>query len=124
MRIIIAGSRSITDKKLIFKKLDHITEKLDKKKIVVLSGHAKKGVDRIGEEWGFARWVKAVEVYHPDYAKYTDKKIAPLMRNQEMVDANADVLIAFWDGHSSGTEDVIKRAKKKKLKVIIVRVKG
>lgn len=40
------------------------------------------------------------------------------MRNREMA-ANADALIAFWDGKSRGTKNMIEEAQKRGLKVSI-----
>jgi hypothetical protein len=47
------------------------------------------------------------------------KKAGPI-RNQEMVDAGADLCLAFWDGNSSGTLDCIKKAVKAGIPVRIV----
>ena len=116
MRIIIAGGRSFDDRQLLYSVMDKVTKKLDKKKLVILSGHAE-GADKLGEEWAYSRMVGTVRVHHPDWNKH--KKAAGVIRNGEMV-AEADGLVAFWDGESKGTEDVIIRARKAKLKVKIV----
>lgn len=116
MRIIIAGSRDFDDYPLLCETMDKLTRKLDKKKLVILSGGAK-GADKLGEQWAFERGVGTVEIYHADWTKH-GKSAGPI-RNEEMAE-NADVLVAFWDGKSPGTKDMISQAKKKGLKVRVV----
>lgn len=47
-------------------------------------------------------------------------KAAGFVRNSEMADYS-DMLIAFWDGKSKGTKNMIDNAKKKKVKVKVVK---
>lgn len=115
MRLIVAGSRTCDDWELVKTTLDRLTRRLDKKKLVVLSGGAK-GADKLGERWAFESMV-GYEVYRADWDKYG--KAAGMKRNAEMVKA-ADVLIAFWDGKSPGTEAIIDMAYKQGLKVKVV----
>lgn len=119
MRVIVAGSRSFRDYHLLKETLDELAAELGKKKLIVLSGHAE-GADRLAEEWCRHRIGQVCEVYHPDYQKYG--KVAPLVRNTEMVNA-ADALVAFWDGVSTGTKDVIDKARREGLKVKVIRFK-
>lgn len=73
----------------------------------IISGGAP-GVDSVAEEAARRRgWV--VQVIRPDYDRYLPK-VAPLMRNTEIV-AAADEVVAFWDGASRGTEDALKKAR-------------
>lgn len=48
-----------------------------------------------------------VEVYPADWNTYG--KRAGVLRNQEMLDKGADLVIAFWDGSSPGTFDMMTR---------------
>jgi hypothetical protein len=41
------------------------------------------------------------------------------MRNAEVV-ARADVVVAFWDGVSAGTQDAIRRARKEGIPIFVV----
>lgn len=116
MRIIVCGSRTFMDYTLLQETLDRLTRKLDKAKLVILSGHTR-GADTLAEHWCFVRHV-SLEVYHPDHN--THGKAAPHVRNREMVEA-ADALVAFWDGESPGTASIVALARKKKLKVRVVR---
>lgn len=114
MRLIIAGSRDFADAAFLNRKLDKLTARLDKKRLVVMSGHAK-GADRLGEEWAFKNYVK-VEVYHAEWDKHGKARAGPL-RNSEMISSEPDALIAFHCGNSPGTADIIAKAEKAGLKV-------
>ncbi len=122
MKVIIAGSREISDytmgKKLIEKAVKE--NKIEVSEI--LCGLAK-GADLIGKEWGKsndipvkdypANWkdidVPNALVKENQFGKYNAR--AGFDRNQDMVD-DCDVAIFLWDMESSGTEDCIKRVQK------------
>lgn len=108
MRTIIAGSRDITDYRMVVAAVKNsgITP------TVVLSGTAA-GVDRLGEHWASKNGVP-IEYYPADWDKWG--KCADYRRNAEMAD-KAEALIALWDGHSRGTQHMINLAKHKGLKV-------
>lgn len=114
MKTIIAGSRDIVNMDHIMFAISvsgfHITE--------VVSGTAR-GVDRLGEEWAKANSVP-VKSFPADWDRYG--KSAGHRRNTEMA-LYADALIAVWDGVSSGTHDMILKARNRKLKVFIHRVR-
>lgn len=118
MKVIVAGSRKFTDYRLLKRKLDRIFAKLDKKKLVVLSGHAE-GADRLGERWCDERLVR-YEIHRPDYDKHPGKS-APIVRNAEMV-AAADALVCFIVNDSPGSTDVILKARAKGIPVRIIKV--
>ena len=58
-----------------------------------------------------------MELFPADWKKYG--KSAGYVRNSEMAEV-AESLIAFWDGKSRGTKNMIDIAKNKGLKVRIV----
>lgn len=124
MKIIIAGSRTITDKKVVFSAffygLAFFVEqgyRLPLGHIDIVSGHAK-GVDRIGEE--LAKFLKlGCQIYSADWNKYGKK--AGYIRNVQMADCS-DALIAIWDKKSKGTKHMIDIAKKKGLKVFVYEI--
>lgn len=68
----------------------------------------------------FARgWEQQVRVITPDYSSYPphQRKLAPLARNQIIVD-ESDLLVACWDGREEGgTWDTIQRAQKKGIEI-------
>ena len=87
-------------------------------KIEVISGGAK-GADSLAR--------KAALIMQPEGVKYTEfpalwqthGKAAGFIRNQQIVDA-CDVVLAFWDGKSRGTNHTIKLAKQAKKPTFIV----
>lgn len=113
MKVIIAGSRNITNPDFVERAIQQsgfsITE--------VVSGRAR-GVDTLGERW--ARLNKIPIKFFPADWKTHFKAAGPI-RNQEMADY-ADGLIAIWHNNSSGTKDMINKAKAKGLKVFILKV--
>ena len=105
MKTIVAGSRSITNRREIFFHLDAInisgiTE--------VVSGGAE-GVDLIGEDWAIERGIP-VKRFDPDWKLFG--KQAGKVRNTEMARYVGKVgrLVAFWDGKSNGTKHMIETA--------------
>lgn len=102
MRVIIAGSRTISDPSVVAKAVAesgfHITQ--------VLSGCAP-GVDLLGEDWAASQGIP-VERHPAQWDQYGWKR-AGKIRNQRMAEA-AEALIAIWDGKSTGTMDMIDRA--------------
>lgn len=119
MRTIVAGSRSLDSleaKERIFQKLDTIytTPFGDH---VLLSGNAV-GVDRFGEQYARSKGID-LEIYPANWARYG--KAAGVVRNQKMVEL-ADRLVVFWDGQSTGTSDVILRAEREGLEVILTKI--
>lgn len=115
-RIIVAGSRKISDYELIAKTLDEYLK--DKKNPVIVSGLAK-GPDKLGLKYAKANKLE-YETYEADWDKYG--KTAGYKRNLEMAEV-ADECIVFWDGKSKGTEHMIDICKKEKIKVKIILVK-
>ncbi len=101
MKVIVAGSRSITDKQTVYSAIKDsgfdITE--------VVSGNAN-GVDKLGEQWAVEHGIK-VTVFKPQWDLFG--KQAGSVRNTEMA-RYADALIAVWNGKSNGTRDMIRKA--------------
>lgn len=84
----------------------------------VYSGTAK-GIDEAGEAWAKTQGIP-VRRFPANWELYG--KAAGHVRNREMIAAEAEGLIAIWDGLSRGTEDCISQARLKKLKVFVYRV--
>ena len=115
MKIIIAGSRDITDFDIICKAI--ITSNAKEKITELVSGTAR-GVDALGEKWA--------EIYHIPIKKFPANwnkygKSAGYRRNEEMSEYG-DALLAIWDGSSKGTQHMIDIAKEKGLKVYVYKV--
>ena len=79
---------------------------------VILSGTAR-GADKLGERWAAENSVR-LEYYPANWDRYG--KSAGYRRNAKMA-ANADAMIALWDGKSRGTKHMIDIAMGAGLKV-------
>lgn len=99
MKLLIAGSRSITD-------ID-ISPYIPSYTEIIISGGAG-GIDRLAEIYADKMKLSKF-IMRPQYKRY--RRGAPLKRNDEMVNMCDKVLI-FWDGHSRGTKHTIDYAKK------------
>lgn len=107
-RVIIAGSRSFSDYELLRAKCDSIlAPKAGTHDVVVLSGTAK-GADRLGERYAKERGFE-IRQFPAGWATFG--KSAGVVRNHEMA-KNADALIAFWDGKSKGTKNMIEKSRR------------
>lgn len=109
MKVIIAGSRSITEYSIIKQAVEEsgfsITE--------IVSGMAK-GVDKLGEQYANEKSI-LLKQFPADWSK---GRHAGFTRNVQMAEY-ADALIAIWDGQSKGTAHMINIARGLKLKIFI-----
>lgn len=112
MRTIIAGSRTVTDPRV----LDRAIAACGWRPTVVLSGGAR-GADLLGETWAVDHGVP-YEVYPADWNTLGLK--AGYIRNVQMA-AAAEALIALWDGQSRGTKHMIATAIRLGLRVHVER---
>ena len=116
VKVIIAGGREITDYAIMVEAMEMADLMLGIVPREVVSGKAR-GADALGEMWAIAngvpvkafpaKWRDADGTYYPR---------AGMNRNSDMA-AYADALVAVWDGYSSGTADMIKKARKRGLLV-------
>ena len=109
MKLLIVGSRSITD----FDLTGYVPNDTE----LIISGGAK-GIDRIAERYADENQIKKL-IIRPQYDRYGNG--APFKRNEEMVKL-CDTVLAIWDGKSRGTKYTVEYAKKKNKAVIIVQI--
>lgn len=109
MKILIVGSRSITD--------FDVSAYVPKETEVIISGGAG-GMDTVAEQYADAHGISKF-ILRPRYDLYG--RCAPLKRNEQMVDM-ADFVIVVWDGVSNGTKYTVNYAKKKYKKMIVIQI--
>jgi hypothetical protein len=114
LKIIIAGSRSFDDYDFLKKQCDLILAKFISKEVEIVSGTAK-GADYLGECYAIHNGYN-IKKYPANWQEYG--KRAGHVRNKQMAEY-ADVLIAFWDGISRGTQDMVEQMNKLNKKVFI-----
>lgn len=110
MKVIIAGTRTFNDYCLLEKICNNLIHKnVD---VEIVCGMAK-GADTLGKIYAEKNGFK-VKIFNADWDKY-GKSAGPI-RNKEMA-KYADTLIAFWDGKSKGTSNMIDLAKSNNLNI-------
>lgn len=119
MKIAIIGSRRFDDYDL----LKSIMKAYQQNVTSVISGGAK-GADELAKRWSKEFLKKEPTIIRPNWKdishqdaliKYDDKgniydARAGLRRN-ELIAQQADLIIAFWDGQSKGTKQIILYAR-------------
>ena len=110
-KIIVAGSRTFCDYHKVREALD---KRKDEIKEIVCGG--ARGADSLGETYAISHDIK-VTYFNADWQN--DGQAAGFIRNHKMGDY-ADELIAFWDGKSTGTKDMIEYMQKLKKPIEII----
>lgn len=118
MHIIIAGCRDFNDYSVVEKEvMDFIGKVIGKIEIEIISGGAT-GADALGERFAKEHNL-SLKIVPADWKTYG--RSAGPRRNEQMARI-AGTLIAFWDGKSRGTKNMIDTAKKLGLRVKVVNV--
>lgn len=113
MKVIVAGGREFGGIAIVTQVLDNLFSNTEVD-ITIISGGAT-GADAMGEMYARSKGTKP-EVYK---AKWTELgNGAGHIRNAEMAKVG-DVLVAFWDGASPGTANMIKQARKDNLIIYV-----
>lgn len=115
-RIIIAGCRNFTNYALLRETCDRLLKETSvSHEVVIVSGHAT-GADALGEKYAQENGY-TLETYPADWKRHG--RAAGPIRNALMASV-ANALIAFWDGKSRGTKNMIDLANTKGLQVAVV----
>lgn len=109
MKVAIIGSRSLD--------IPIPGECIPKNTTLIISGGAQ-GIDKSARDFAYDNHIKIIEIL-PEYDLYGRR--APLIRNDYIIEY-ADMVIAFWDGKSSGTGYVVNRCRRlgKRVRVYLV----
>ena len=110
MKVAIVGSRGL--------EFNDFSPYLPEEVTEIVSGGAR-GIDQCARRYARAHGLKLTEFLH-DYESYGRR--APLLRNLTIIDYS-DLVLAFWDGSSRGTQFVIENCKKKNKPVKVFTVK-
>lgn len=116
-KLIIAGSRNVVvSTSQISDAVDRMLEMHDLIPVEVVSGCAR-GVDRCGEEYATEVGLR-IKRFPAQWS--THGRSAGPMRNLEMA-RYGDALLAFWDGSSHGTRDMIDAMRGRGKPVLVVK---
>lgn len=112
MLVLVCGSRTWDNADAIRDVFQYLPEDTE-----IIHGGAR-GADRlagdVAAEFGF----HVRPPFLPDWESYG--KRAGIYRNLEMLDAKPDLVLAFWDGESTGTEHTISAARLRNINVEVV----
>lgn len=104
MKVVIAGSRSITDYKIVSGAIE-----LSGFDITLLISGTAKGVDKLGEQFAQNHGIP-IKQFPANWTKFG--KAAGFYRNWDMAEY-CDAGIIIWDGRSNGTLQMINCLKKR-----------
>ncbi len=134
LRVIVAGNRTFDNYALMKEQLDYYLQNV-LPNVIIISGKAK-GADILGERYAAERELSVVkfpadwkDIYAPgavakrnQYGVYNSA--AGHIRNGKMAKFAAKhgkgLLVAFWDGNSRGTANMIEAANRYELQVRII----
>jgi hypothetical protein len=120
----VTGGRRYSARNVVWTVLDRLHDGPDGPITSLVHG-AAQGADAFADQWArqrrtTKRWI-AICAFLPDYERYG--KLAPLQRNQEMVDfVKPDICLEFLGG--SGTGDMVERWRKARFRVFEVHGEG
>ena len=106
MKVAIIGSRGLD--------INDLEKYLPKGTTEIVSGGAK-GIDSCARSYALIHGIKLTE-FLPEYEKYG--RSAPLKRNITITDYS-DLVLAFWDGKSTGTKFVIETCQRHHIRIKI-----
>ncbi len=98
MKLLITGSRNFDDYNVLKQTIEDV-QKMQGEKITILLHGGAKGADLLAQNWADENNI-STQIIKPDYEKYNGK-IAPLMRNKELVKL-ADCTLAFYTKNRTG----------------------
>ncbi len=114
MKVLVCGSRNLRPKDYL-----NVVDRMLSLPIEtqIIHGGAR-GVDRFAGACAQAFGMPDPIVEEADWLQYG--KAAGAIRNRVMLDANPDLVLAFWDGVSPGTKDTINEAERRGIPVEIL----
>lgn len=114
MKVLVCGSRSWDDYHAIFERLSQLP-----RDTTIIHGGAR-GADNMAARVA-VRLGMHVEEFIPHWREgshYNSK--AGFERNMLMLDQEPDLVIAFWDGLSTGTKHTLANARRRKIPIEII----
>ncbi|ALU99743.1 DUF2493 domain-containing protein [Campylobacter coli] len=121
MKLLVCGGRDYTDIEHFNKEMDNVFSLYQNQIDTIIEGGAR-GADNMAKNYALKNKINLVEV-KADWQHFG--KAAGPIRNQRMLsmlDSN-DCVLAFWNGVSKGTKNMIEIARNKNIKVIIINIK-
>jgi hypothetical protein len=108
VRVLICGSRETADGHAACRAIAERLGKLPSDSVIIHGG--AHGVDTWADALAWDRKMH-IEVWKPDWKQFG--KRAGIIRNIAMLDTGPDLVIAFYNGGSSGTAHTVREARKR-----------
>jgi len=117
LKVLICGDRNWTNRDKIKDVVQYYHKKY--KITEIIEGEAS-GAGRMGGDVAYELKIPLTKV--PVNWELYGKKVAGLLRNQEMLNMNPDLILAFHNdiSESKGTQDMVLRARRKGTWVILI----
>lgn len=112
-RVIIAGTRNFSNYSLLVEYADKKLAEVSKRDSIEIVSGGASGADALGERYAKERGY-CIRRFDAEWKRYG--RAAGPRRNKQMA-KYADALLAYWDGKSRGTKNMIELAKANGLKV-------
>jgi YspA, cpYpsA-related SLOG family len=112
MKLIIVGSHTFTDYQFLCQTLAPERPRITQ----VITGGAR-AADQLGYRWAWKHAVRH-QCFRADWERFG--KSAGVRRNYQMAQAG-DMLLAFWDGRSAGTQHMISCMQQLGKPVVVIR---
>lgn len=100
IKLAVIGSRDFADKR----KMDEVLSAWPDVSLIISGGAI--GADRMAERWAKAHCIQT-QIFYPDHKRYRH----PYHHRNRLIAEACDHLIAFWNGHSTGTKYTIDYAR-------------
>lgn len=120
MRVIVTGCRDWMWPQLVDHELNHLYGDCDPADVlIIVHGDCPTGVDRFAKEWVERQRARHLKEKFKDqrppehepypYKRGLGRRGGPA-RNQEMAEDGGELCLAFWDGISTGTLNMLTEA--------------
>lgn len=108
MRVLVCGSRTLTDSTAVEMVLDGLA--LKHGPLVVIHGNCRSGVDAIADAWARYLGVDAVR-FSADWVRY-GRAAGPIRNSDMLSEGKPDLVVGFKDKpESAGTDDMLNKAR-------------
>lgn len=107
MRVIVCGSRKWSDRS----RIEYRLGELPGDTTIVVGYNPEKDTPKGADRIAYQEAQKLGLTVEPHPARWDEfGKAAGFIRNEEMAASGGDRCLAFWDGRSNGTADMMQRA--------------
>lgn len=115
MRVIVTGSRKWENRKAVYNALNAVYE--EHGPFVVVHGGCSTGADRLADDWADLAFLVGIKKEVFKAAWEARGKAAGPERNRRMIEAGAELVLAFPLPEGSGTQHTMRLAREAGIEV-------